>query len=179
MTAACPSRRHGATLQSRPHGATLQSRRHGAAPSQRARGATLIELVVALAIAATLVSGVWAGWQLMTRRSADPLVLRQSLAVAESLLGEIALQAAGPASGASGSDRSSYRSMADYDGLALNGITDVQGNAVPGLASYAARVSVQPMALQGVPQADGWWIAVRVTGPNGVDTRLAGWKAQR
>jgi MSHA pilin protein MshD len=143
------------------------------------RGATLIELVVALAVAATLISGVWSGWQLMTRRSADPLVLRQSLAVAESLLGEISLQEAGAASGATGTDRSSYRTVADYDGLALDGITDVQGNAVPGLAGYAARVSVQPTALQGVPQAYGWWIAVRVTGPNGVDTRLAGWRAQR
>jgi MSHA pilin protein MshD len=143
------------------------------------RGATLIELVVALAVAATLISGVWAGWTLMTRRSADPLVLRQSLAVAESLLGEIGLQEAGAASGASGADRSSYRTVADYDGLTLAGITDVQGNAVPGLAGYTARVTVQPMALQGVPQSDGWWIAVRVTGPNGADTRLAGWKAQR
>jgi MSHA pilin protein MshD len=143
------------------------------------RGATLVELVVALAVAATLISGVWAGWTLMTRRSADPLVLRQSLAVAESLLGEIALQEAGPASGASGADRSSYRSVADYDGLVLSGITDVQGNAVPGLAGYSANVSVQPMALQGVPQADGWWIAVNVTGPNGVNTRLAGWRATR
>lgn len=148
-------------------------------PRAAQRGATLIELVVALAVAATLISGVWAGWQLMTRRSADPLVLRQSLAVAESLLGEISLQEAGAASGASGSDRSTYRTVADYDGLVLNGITDVQGQAVPGLAGYTARVSVQPSALQGVPQAYGWWIAVRVTGPNGVDTRLAGWRAQR
>jgi MSHA pilin protein MshD len=134
---------------------------------------------VALAVAATLVSGVWAGWALMTKRSADPLVLRQSLAVAEALLGEITLQSPEPASGASGTDRSTYSSVADYDGLVLAGITDVQGYAVPGLGAYTARVSVQPMALQGVPLADGWWIAVRVTGPTGIDTRLAGWKARR
>lgn len=144
-----------------------------------ARGATLVELVVALSIAATLIGGVWSAWALITRRSADPLVLRQSLAIAESLLGEILLQSAGPASGAGGSDRTAYSSVADYHGLALAGITDVHGNAVAGLAGYGAHVSVQPRAVQGVPSSDGWWIEVSVSGPNGTSTKLAGWKARR
>ena len=161
----------------RLHPPALPARGPVAAAAQR--GATLVELVVALVVAGVLVSGVLAAWATLNQRSADPLVLRQSLAVAESLLAEIDLQPAQAASGASGSDRSRYTAVADYDGLALNGITDVQGSAVPGLAGYAARVSVQPRAVQGVPQAYGWWIEVRVTGPTGAAVQLNGWKAQR
>lgn len=143
------------------------------------RGVTLVELVVSLALVATLVSGVWAGWALLTQRSADPLVLRQSLAVAESLLAEIQLQPAEGPTGASGTDRTAFASVADYDGLVLDGIRDAQGNPIPGLEAYRAELSVQPRAVQGVPSSHGWWIDVRVTGPTGGDIRLAGWRARR
>lgn len=145
----------------------------------RARGVTLVELVVAIALAATIVSGTWAAWALMTQRSADPLVMRQSLAVAESLLAEVQLQPAQASSGASGPNRTGYASMVDYDGLVLEGITDVQGDPVPGLAGYRAQVSVQPRALAGVPSGYGWWIEIQVRGPNGADVRLTGWRARR
>jgi MSHA pilin protein MshD len=147
--------------------------------ARRARGVTLVELVVSLAVVATLVSGVWAGWALLTKRSADPLVLRQSLAVAESLLAEIQLQPAAAASGASGNDRTRYASVADYNGLALNGILDVQGQPIPGLEGYRAAVTVQARSLQGVPDTHGWWIDVRVTGPAGGDVIVSGWRSRR
>jgi MSHA pilin protein MshD len=148
-------------------------------PWRRARGVTLVELVVAIALAATIVSGTWAAWAFMTQRSADPLVMRQALAVAESLLAEVQLQPAQAASGTSGTNRSAFGSVADYDGLVLDGITDVQGDAIPGLTGYRAQVSVQPRALAGVPSAFGWWIEVQVRGPNGADVRLTGWRARR
>ena len=143
------------------------------------RGVTLVELVISIALLATLVSGVWAGWALLTKRSADPLALRQALAVAESLLAEIQLQPTDGPSGATGNDRTRFASAADYDGLVLDGIRDAQGNPLPGLEGYVAQLSVQPRALQGVPQSHGWWIDVRVTGPAGAQVRLAGWKARR
>jgi MSHA pilin protein MshD len=143
------------------------------------RGATLIELVVALSVAAVLISGSFAAWGLMTRRSADPLVQRQSLAIAESLLGEIQLQAAAGPSGATGTDRSAFTTVADYNGLSLNGITDVQGIAVPGLGGYTASVTVSAQGLQGVPATHGWWTQVRVTGPSNQTVVLGGWKARR
>jgi MSHA pilin protein MshD len=151
------------------------------APRQRApaRGVTLIELAVAIALAATLVSGTWAAWSVLTQRSADPLVMRQALAVAESLLAEVQLQPAAPASGATGSNRTTYASVADYHGLVLDGITDAQGSPIAGLAGYRAELSVQPRALQGVPSSHGWWIEVSVRGPNGADVRLTGFRARR
>ena len=156
----------------------MSRRRHPLHPRAQ-QGATLIELVVALAVAAVLVSGSFAAWGLMTRRSADPLVQRQSLAIAESLLGEIQLQSAGDASGATGLDRSGYTTVADYNGLDLSPIRDVQGNPVDGLGAYRARVSVVATALNGVPVGHGWLTTVTVTGPSGQSLVLAGWKARR
>jgi MSHA pilin protein MshD len=140
---------------------------------------SLIELVVAIAVMGVLVSGLWSSWAMLNQHNADPLVQRQALAVAESLMQEISLQPVGPASGASGANRTSFTSIADYNGLNISGIADAQGSAVAGLSGYAAHVSVLPQALSGVPDTHGWWIEIRVTSPLGTDTVLCGWRASR
>lgn len=156
------------------------------------RGLTLIELIVSLVLAGLLLGTLWSAWSMLGERSADPLVARQSLAVAQSLLREIELQPLpGSAVAASAPGRLGLASIADYNGLVLNGISDAEGQALPGLESYRASVSVQPAALAGVPAAGGggaspggWWVEVHVAGPDqtgtpGSGTRLALWRAQR
>jgi MSHA pilin protein MshD len=145
----------------------------------RVRGATLIELVVAIAVAALVISGTWAAWSTMNQRSADPLVLRQSLAVAESLLAEVMLQPLEGGTGTGGTDRTRFAAASDYNGLTLDGITDPHGQAIAGLQGYRAQLTVVPRALQGVPQGFGWWIEVRVTGPDRRDVLVSGWRARR
>lgn len=143
-------------------------------------GVTLVELIVALVLAGVLMGAVWNAWTLMGRGSADPLVARQSLAVAQSLLREIELQPLpGTATAAATPGRTGYASIADYHGLSMTGITDAEGAAVPGLEAYGATVSVTAAALGGVPAASGWWIEVTVTGPAGERTRLATWRSRR
>jgi len=141
---------------------------------------TLVELIVALTLAGVILTSIWNAWSLLGRTSADPLVARQALAVAQSLLREIELQPLpGSAQAGSTPGRTGFASIADYDGLAMSGITDVEGAAVPGLESYGATVSVSTMALDGVPASGGWWVAVTVTGPAGERTTLAQWRSQR
>ena len=53
------------------------------------RGFTLIELVVFIAILGVAVGGVLGAYQYSSRDSADPVVKKQALAIAESLLEEI------------------------------------------------------------------------------------------
>jgi MSHA pilin protein MshD len=114
------------------------------------------------------------------QRSADPLVARQSLAVAQSLLREIELQPLpGSAVAAPTPGRTGFAAFTDYHGLTLNGITDAEGQALPGLEAFRAEVSISAQALAGVPQSDGWFIRVAVTGPDGVRTELASWRAKR
>lgn len=164
-------------------GPTLPPRHDRRPPRARraGRGATLIELVVAIAVAGLVVTGTWAAWTTLQGRSADPLAQRQALAVAESLLAEIQLRGTGSPSGAGGTDRRAFTAVQDYHGLALDdGITDIDGTPIPGLAAYRARVSVTPRALHGVPADGGWWIEVRVTGPQGgAPVVLAGWRSAR
>ena len=135
------------------------------------RGVTLVELIVALVLAGVVMSGIWTAWTLMVTRSANPLVSRQQLAIAQSLLREIELQ---PLPG-----RTGFASILDYNGLVMNGITDVEGATVPGLGGYGASIGVAARALSGVPASDGWWITVDVSGPTGDTLKLASWRSKR
>lgn len=144
------------------------------------RGVTLVELIVALLLAGAVLGSIWSAWTLMGSRSSDPLVARQQLAIAQSLLREIELQPLpGTASAAATPGRTGYASIADYHGLTMNGISDAEGQAVPGLEAYGASVTVAQQALDGVPSSDGWWIAVQVTGPGGERLQLAQWRSKR
>lgn len=162
------------------------ARRSGGTTARRPRrprqqGVSLVELVVAMALAGVILSGLWAAWSVLGRHSADPLTARQALVVAQSLLREIDLQPL-PADGAvagSTPGRTGYASISDYHGLVMTGITDAEGQAIAGLEGYTARVSVQNLALAGVPGPQGWWVRVDVTAPGGDTTSLATWRAQR
>ncbi len=177
---------------------------HPRAAARGQRGVTLVETVLVIAIGGVVLASIagaiaWAG-----SRAVDAWPVKQSLAVAESLLGEVALKpftrcdadgppppgttacsiddAAGPEAGES---RFSYASPfdhpGDYDGFAMPsppGIRTLDGSAVGALRDYAATVAVQPQALDNVPAADGLWVTVTVTGPGGTSVRLQTFRAR-
>jgi MSHA pilin protein MshD len=142
---------------------------------------TLIELIVSLALAGVLLGSLWGAWQLMGRASADPLVARQQLAIAQSLLREIELQPMpGTTSGAAATPgRTGFASITDYNGLSMSGITDSEGTALTGLQAYGASVNVSQMALAGVPAASGYWVSVTVTGPDSRALVMGQWRSKR
>ncbi len=158
-------------------------RRAGTARRWRPQqGLTLIELIVALALAGVLLGSMWSAWSLLGRGSADPLVARQQLAIAQSLLREISLQPISGAAAVATPGRTGYASITDYNGLTMTGptgITDVEGAAASGLSAYGATVSVIPQALAGVPAASGYWITVSVTGPDSRALVLGTWRSKR
>jgi MSHA pilin protein MshD len=143
------------------------------------RGLTLIELIVALALAGVLLGSMWSAWSLMGRGSGDPLVARQQLAIAQSLLREISLQPISGATAVATPGRTGYASITDYNGLTMAGITDVEGAAVSGLAAYGATVAVTPLALGSVPAGSGYWITVSVSGPDSRTLTLGTWRSKR
>jgi MSHA pilin protein MshD len=59
--------------------------------STRSRGVTLVELIVFMVIVGVALAGLFAAFSTMTRGSADPQVRKQVLAIAESLMDEVAL----------------------------------------------------------------------------------------
>ncbi len=172
-----------------------------------ARGATLVELVVFIVVIGGALAGVLRVFVTATASSADPMVRRQALAIAESLLEEVQLMpftfcdsedanvetATGTAGCAGGADAIGpeagetrfasppFDHVNDYHGYTMTGgIVDVTNTAVAGLGAYSASVSVAAGALHtiGAASGDALRITVTVTGPGGVSVALDGWRSR-
>jgi MSHA pilin protein MshD len=144
------------------------------------RGISLIELIMFIVIVSASLAGILGVMNLVTRHSADPLVHKQALAIAESLLEEIELQdavATAPNTPVTAANRDSvYHIVSDYNGFTMNGITQMSGAAIPGLANYTATVAVLPAALGAIPAASAWSITVTVTDPQGIAIAVSGYR---
>jgi MSHA pilin protein MshD len=151
----------------------------------------LVEVVLFIVIIATALTTVLGTLSLTVGRSADPLVARQALAVAESLLQEVLSQpytasdldggadAIGPEAGETRfSSTTPFDHVDDYHGYAMTGIVKPDGTAVPGLAGYDASVTVQPQALDNIAAGEGLLVTVTVTGPGGYSVALRGYRAR-
>lgn len=118
----------------------------------RARGMSLIELVIAIVIIGVGVAGVLAAFQQATRASADPLVHKQMLAIAEQMLEETMLRpydtTTTPSSACA---RTAFATLGDYGAYTPTVVCDLAGNPIAELADYAVGVTVTPEAgLNGV-----------------------------
>ena len=144
--------------------------------TRRQRGVTLIELIVALTIVAIAVAGMMAAFTRAAASSADPVVTKQMAAVAETLMEEIQLKPFAPTA-QSGSNRSDYNDVLDYDGYKTTGVFDISGTPVGGLEKYDVTVAVAKVALTGIVADDAYRIVVTVT--HGSDTfTLHGWRTR-
>jgi MSHA pilin protein MshD len=152
--------------------------------SRAQRGISLVELIVFIVVVGVAVAGVLAALNLSTRASADPLVQKQALAIAEALLEEVQLQpftycdpddpAAAEATSVAGcatpegigveggetrSGATPFDNVSDYNGYnaaSPPGFTAIDGTPIPGLEGYAATVGVAAQPLAGVgDDADG------------------------
>ena len=154
----------------------------------RSAGVTLVELVVALVIMGVALAAVVAVYASTTRASVDPVIVQQMQAIADNMMEEVLLKpyAPGPAPGAgAGGARVNFDDVRDYNGYgqAIQGIRDVEGNAMPGLERYTVLVTVTPTALTNIPNTDALQIVVRVS-VNGSATNtslpapivLTGWR---
>ncbi len=137
------------------------------------RGLSLIELLVFIIVVGVAVTGVVSVYSLNARSSVDPVIRKQAVAIAESLLDEVlskpytycdpddpnadtAANAAACTSAegmgpevAQGETRYSaanpFDNVNDYDTFSMVGIADIDGNNVIGLEIYTATVQVQPV----------------------------------
>lgn len=148
----------------------------------RQRGISLVELVMFIVIVSIAVIGTLLVMNLTTAHSADPLIRKQALAIAESLLEEIELQDfTKPAGGFAGpftsANRASFDCVTDYNGFATTGIFAVDGvTAVPNLGNYNVAATVSNSALGSIPAASAVLITVTVTDPTGQQTVATGYR---
>lgn len=134
------------------------------------RGFTLLELIVAMVVISVGLAGLLMAFNVAMRHSADPVVNKQMLAVAEGLIDEIllkphAVNGVAPANssvscGSVGAERVDFDDVRDYHAYETSGICDIDGAAVAGLSAYRVRVDVVPGTWQGI--ADTLTIQVSV-----------------
>ncbi|HEY9147155.1 MAG TPA: type II secretion system protein, partial [Thiobacillus sp.] len=146
------------------------------------RGLSLIELLVFIVVVGIAVTGVLSVYSLNARSSADPVVRKQALAIAESLIEEVLGQpytycdpddanvetANSPADCATpelmgpealeqrGNNLTPLDNVNDYNGYPMPVIAGPDGNPVPNLNGYSASIQVQPVAnFNGIVPAPG------------------------
>ena len=144
-------------------------------------GVTLIELIVFIIIISVGLVGILGVMNATTRASADPLVRKQAVAMAEAVLDEVLsknycdpdLVPPSCVVSREGS-RGLYDDIADYDGQTIAGNVTLGSDAIAALAGYTATITVAAeAAISGVTMRR---IAVTVTGGNETVT-LFGYRA--
>ena len=120
-----------------------------------ARGFTLPEALLAIVVLGVGLTGVLLAFGAASRHSADPVLRKQMMGIAQELLEEIALKpyAAAANSAPAGCARDTYNDIADYHGYSSVGICTVDGVVIPALASFSVSASVVAGSLSGVSAA--------------------------
>lgn len=138
-------------------------------------GATLVELILTIVIISVALSGILSIVNLTVSHSADPMVQRQAISIAESYLEEIMLLPVTDPNGSNaGETRATYDNISDYDGLSDSGATDQNNNPIAGLENYTIDVTVTDDTLSGVAMKK---ITVSVTRTGTDSIILAGYRA--
>lgn len=137
--------------------------------SLRQRGFTLTELIIFIVVVGIGIAGILSVMDTTVKSSADPMVRKQTIAIAESLLEEISLKAyANPTDGYTGSDRSQFDDVTDYAGYNTSaGIVDILGAPVAGLGNYNISPPVTVASTNDLSGVATQKITVFVTGPGG------------
>lgn len=150
--------------------------------SKSQRGISLIELIMFIVIVSGALAGLLLVMNVNTTNSADPLIQKQALAIAESLLEEIELHDfSNPVGGFTGThsqaNRANFDDIFDYDGFATTGIYPADGSVVgvPGLADYDVSVAVI-MVTWVSGGTDAAQITVTVTEPSGRTIDAVGYR---
>ena len=143
-------------------------------PRDKQRGISLIELIMFIVIISIAVAGILLVMNKVTGHSADTLVRKQALAVAESLLDEIELQGVSgvnPSTGTANANRTKFDNVFNYNGYSTTtGIQNMDTTPVSGLGSYnvtSVTVANVPATWGGIAITPGSAvvITVSVTGP--------------
>lgn len=143
---------------------------------QRQQGFTLIELIIFIVVVGIGVAGILSVYTTTVRNSADPLVRKQAMAIAESLMEEItAKEFANPTGGYTGGSRALWDDVDDFNGYTSTGITDVLGTAVAGLTGYNVSPAVAVTTVT-VGSASLKRIVVSVTDTQGQVISLTGYR---
>ena len=146
----------------------------------RQAGFTLVELIIFIVVVAFGMAGILMVMDTSVKSSADPLIRKQTVAMAEGLLEEMLLKSYDDPDGLPNVvevSRSLYDDVSDYAGYTTSGgMKDMAGNAIAGLEQYnVTNVAVSDFDLDGDGSNDSRRITVTVSGPGGT-LNLSGYR---
>ena len=120
-------------------------------------------------------AGLLLAFGTVARGSADPVLRKQLLAIAQDLMEEIALKPYAVAANAApaGCARDTFNDIADYNGYSATGICTVDGVVIAALANYSVAVSVASGTLFGVAATKSITVTVSNSGES---LSLVGWR---
>jgi len=132
------------------------------------RGLTLIELLIFIIVISVGLVGILAVMNYTTKASADPMMRKQSIAMAEAVLEEVLAKPfcdpdlTPPACTASPeASRDLYDDIADYDGKTIAGTDLLAGANTAQLAGYSAAIALSDVTINGIAMKK---VTVTVTG---------------
>lgn len=149
-------------------------------------GMTLVELILAIALAGLMVAGLMSSYSTVASRSADPMIRTQTVALAESFLEEALLKpfldpaTASRCPSSPGGNRDNFDNVCDYNGYNASTITLPNGSAVTSLSGYSVQISVGDIAsgeLGGIESHCALKVTVSITNPLHETTVLNGYRA--
>lgn len=102
------------------------------------RGFTLIELIIFIVVVGVGLAGIFSVVSVVVKSSADPMVRRQAMAMADSIMEEILLKAYAGSATACNADHTLCDVVSDYNGLTQTAFTDFP----PELSRYVIAITV-------------------------------------
>lgn len=113
--------------------------------SLRQRGFTLVELIIFVVVVSVGMAGILLVMNTNVRASADPMVRKQAMALADSVMEEILQKSyAHDPNAPVGTDRASFDNVDDYNGKTQADFTDLPA----ALAGYTITITVAPASLE-------------------------------
>jgi len=170
----------------------------------RQRGISLIELIMFIIIVGIAVAGLLLVFNTTLAKSADPIIQKQMLAIAEALIEEVeakpftycdpddanaptaanaaactTAEAIGPEGETRVNVSTPFDNVNDYGpSLTVNPISDITGTPIGGLGAYSATIAVAGSVLGGIAAAESLLITVTVTGPGSDSLVLQGYRTR-
>lgn len=151
---------------------------------RRQRGLTFIELIMFMIIVSVALVGILSVMNVVVKSSADPVVRKQAIAMADAILEEVLSKDYTPngvypqPAANTCPDRALADDIADYANC--NGTAYIAGNdtlgssSIPGLDGYKARIGVESATVNGVETRK---VTVTVTDLRGDAYSLSGYRA--
>lgn len=173
-------------------------------PHRRQAGLSLVELLMFIVIVGVGIAGILTVLNLTAQKSADPMIRKQMLSLAEAYLEEVQLRpftycdpddpavltaasaaacataeatAPQPATETRGSNADPFDNVGDYGGFGPAAVSDISGGALAALGAYQVAIGVAQESLEAsIPSADSLRITVTVSGPGSEAIALTGYR---